>query len=176
MDISNIMQNGAQAFQSKMDADGDGQIEISDLVPALTNLFTNAKGDMDISSILSGLNAGGLTSVAQSWLGEGDNEAIDGEQTKELFGLSTISAFASKVGIQVEQAVEGLQEAVPNIIDQASSGAESLMDIAGDLFEGDTASAEALLGDAMTTVSDAASSVSSAVDGFVQGDGDNKTA
>lgn len=174
MDISSIMQNSAKAFQSKLDADGDGQIELSDLVPALTNLVTNAKGDMDISSILSGLNAGGLTSVAKSWLGDGENEAIDGEQIKSLLGLSTISAFASKLGVQMEQAVEGLQEALPKIIDQASTGADSLMDIAGDLFEGDTDSAKALWGDAVTTASNAASSVSAAVSDFTKDD-DNKT-
>nr|CAA6823345.1 MAG: Unknown protein [uncultured Thiotrichaceae bacterium] len=174
MDISNIMQNGAQAFQSKLDADGDGQIEVSDLVPALTDLFTNIKGDMDISSILSGLNAGGLTSVAQSWLGDGENEAIDGEQVTSLLGMDTISSFAGKLGVQVEQAVGGLQEALPGIIDQASSGAESLADIAGDLFEGDTSSAEALLGDAADTITGAASTVTAAVGDIIQGD--DKTA
>lgn len=169
------MQKGAQAFQSKLDTDGDGQIEISDLVPALTNLFTNAKGDMDLSSILSNLKAGGLVSAAQSWLGDGENAAIDGEQTKALLGLDTITEFADKVGLQVEQAVDGLQEAIPQIVDQASTGAESLKDIAGDLLKGDTASVEALFGDTASTVSDAASSVSSAVSDFVQGNDTQNT-
>lgn len=174
MDISNIMKNGAQAFQSKLDADGDGKIEVSDLVPALTDLFTNAKGDMDISSILSGMNAGGLTSLAQSWLGEGENESIEGEQVTHVLGLGTIATFADKLGVKVEQAVTGLQEAMPQIIDQASSGAESLMDIAGDLFEGDTTSAKALLGDTATRVSAAAAAFTAPVGDAAQDD--SKTA
>lgn len=170
MDISSIMRDGAQAFQSKLDADGDGQIEVSDLVPALTDLFTNKDGEMDISSMISGLNAGGLTSIAQSWLGDGDNEAIDGEQVTGLLGMGTISSLASKLGVQVEQAVDGLQEAIPSIIDQASNSVDSVAEIAGDLFEGDTSSAEALFGDAVEKVTEVAASVSDTVSDFIQED------
>ncbi|MEZ5537892.1 MAG: YidB family protein [Thiolinea sp.] len=157
MDINKIMQDGAHAFQSKLDADGDGQIEISDLVPALKNLFTNENGDMDVSSMLSNLNADGLSAKVQSWLGSGENEAIEGEQLTNALGMDSISSFASQLGLKVDQAVAGLQEAVPNIIDQASNGAESLMDIAGDLLGGDTSSAAELfgLGDSDSLVSDA---------------------
>lgn len=158
MDINKIMQEGAQAFQNKMDADGDGQIEISDLVPALKNLFTNENGDMDISSMLANLNADGLSTKVQSWFGNGENEAIEGEQLTSVLGMDSISSFADQLGLKVDQAVNGLQEAVPNIIDQATNGAESLMDIAGDLLGGDTSSAAELLGlgDAGEAVADAA--------------------
>ena len=146
MDINKIMQDGAQAFQNKLDADGDGQIEISDLVPALKNLFTNENGDMDISALLSNLNADGLSTKVQSWLGSGENESIEGGQLTSALGMDSISDFADKLGLKVEQAVNGLQEAVPKIIDQASDGADSLMEIAGDLLGGDTSSAAELLG------------------------------
>ena len=78
MDISSLMQTGAQLFQSKLDTDGDGQIEISDLVPALSALFGNEEGEFDLSSITSKMSAGGLMEMAQSWMGDGENQPVSG--------------------------------------------------------------------------------------------------
>ena len=133
MDISSIMQTGAQMFQGKLDADGDGQIEISDLIPALTGLFNNEAGEFDVSSIISNLGSGNLMEMAQSWLGDGENAPVSGEQISEMLGADKISAFASQLGLSEDQALGGLQEAVPGIIDKVSSGG-SLMDMAGDLM------------------------------------------
>lgn len=145
MDLTAIMQTAAQTFQGKLDADGDGQIEISDLIPALTGLFSNDAGEFDISSIMENLNAGGLMSLAQSWLGDGDNEPVSGEQITNILGSDKISAFASQLGLSEDQAIGGLQEAVPSIIDQVSSGG-SLMDMAGSLLGGDNSAASGGLG------------------------------
>lgn len=148
MDISSVMQVAAQAFQGKLDADGDGQIEISDLIPALTGLFSNDDGDFDVGSIMSNLSGGGLASIAQSWLGDGDNEAVSGEQITDMLGSDKISSFASQLGLSEEQAVGGLTEAVPNIIDQVSSGG-SLTDLAGmasSMLGGDGGGAGGIMG------------------------------
>ncbi|MGB0847217.1 MAG: YidB family protein [Thiolinea sp.] len=145
MDISSIMQTGAQLFQGKLDADGDGQIEISDLVPALTGLFSNEAGDFDVSSIMSNMNAGGLMEMAQSWLGDGENQAISGDQITQMLGSEKVSAFASQLGLSEDQALGGLQEAVPGIIDQVSNGG-SLMDMAGSLMSEASSSGGGIMG------------------------------
>ena len=140
MDISILMQSGAQLFQSKLDTDGDGQIEISDLVPALSALFGNEQGEFDLSSITSKMSAGGLMEMAQSWMGDGENQPVSGEQITEMLGADKVSAFADQLGISKESALGGLQEAVPGIIDQASSG--GLMDMAGSVLGQVTDSAQ----------------------------------
>ncbi len=144
MDISSIMQVGAQQFQDKLDSDGDGQIEISDLVPALSALFSNEQGEFDLSSITSNLGAGGMMDMVQSWMGDGENQAVSGEQITEMLGADKVSAFAEQLGISPENALDGLQEAIPGIIDQASSG--GLMDMASSVLGQSAGSAGGIMG------------------------------
>ena len=144
MDISSIMQTGAQLFQSKLDTDGDGQIEISDLVPALAALFGNEQGEFDLSAITSNMSAGGLMDMVQSWLGDGENQPVSGEQITEMLGADKVAAFADQLGISTESALGGLQEAVPGIIDQASSG--GLMDMANSVLSQSNGSAGGIMG------------------------------
>ncbi|MEZ5448996.1 MAG: YidB family protein [Thiolinea sp.] len=144
MDISSIMQMAAQTFQGKLDADGDGQIEISDLIPALQTLFTNGAGEFDFSSVIANLSGGGLGSIVQSWLGDGANAAVSGDQLTQLLGADKITSFADQLGLSTGQAVSGLQAAVPSMIDQASSGG-SLLELAGGLLGGGNAAGNDLL-------------------------------
>ncbi len=129
MDMGDIMQIGAQLFQSKLDKDGDG-LDIGDITSALTGLVSGDDGNIDISSIVSSLNAGGLMSLASSWLGDGDNEEIAPEQVTEIFGSEKISEFAGKLGLDEGSALNGLTEAIPAIMDKASSGG-NLLDAVG---------------------------------------------
>jgi len=130
MDMGDIIQVGAQLFQSKLDQDGDG-IDMGDIVSALTGLVSGSDGNVDMGSIMSSLNAGGLASLAASWLGDGDNEEIAPEQVKDIFGGDKISEFASKLGLDEDSALSGLTSAIPAIMDKSSSGGSLLDSIGG---------------------------------------------
>ena len=130
MDMGDIMQIGAQLFQSKLDKDGDG-LDIGDITSALTGLVSGDDGNIDISSIVSSLNAGGLMSLASSWLGDGDNEEIAPEQVTDIFGSEKISEFAGKLGLDEGSAISGLTGAIPAIMDKASSGGNLLDSVGG---------------------------------------------
>lgn len=129
MDMGDIIQIGAQLFQSKLDKDGDG-IDIGDITSALTGLVSGDDGNVDMGSIMSNLNAGGLVSLATSWLGDGDNAEIAPEQVKDIFGSDKISEFAGKLGLDEDSALSGLTSAIPAIMDKSSSGG-SLLDSVG---------------------------------------------
>ena len=130
MDMGDIIQIGAQLFQSKLDKDGDG-IDIGDITSALTGLVSGDDGSVDMGSIMSNLNAGGLASLAASWLGDGDNAEIAPEQVKDIFGGDKISEFASKLGLDEDSALGGLTSASPTIMDKSSSGGSLLDSIGG---------------------------------------------
>lgn len=128
-----LLQLGAQLFQGQLDQDGDGQIEITEIMSALGGLIGNenaADGGLDFGNLLSNMDAGGLMDMAQSWLGDGANEAVGGDQLTQMFGQDKISAFADQLGISEDQALKGLQEAVPNMVDKGSEGG-SLLDMVG---------------------------------------------
>ncbi len=130
MDMGDIIQIGAQLFQTKLDKDGDG-LDIGDITSAISGLVSDDDGNIDISSIISNLNSGGFASLVGSWLGDGDNDEIEPSQIQEIFGSDKISEFAEKLGLDEDSALNGLAGAIPTIIDKSSSGGSLLDSIGG---------------------------------------------
>ena len=135
-----LMQIGAQLLQSKL----GGNAQTGDIVSALSGLLGGENG-FDIASLVSKMQGnGGLASMAASWLGDGDNAAISGNQVKEIFGADKVAEFASKLNVDEGTAVNGLADVLPEMINQGSSGgslldsvggASGLMGMAGKLFK-----------------------------------------
>jgi len=130
MDIKEIIEIGAQLFKGKVGSAG-GNMKSADIVSALTGLLANKKGGIDLSSIVSNLDAGGLMNIAASWLGDGSNNSISGSQISKLFGSKKISSFASKLGLDKDTAVDGLTAAIPGIMDKSSKGGSLVSSIGG---------------------------------------------
>lgn len=129
MEMGNLMQLGAQLFQSQLDKDHDGKLEITEIASALMGLMNNqgsqaqAGGLGGLASMISGMQGGndsGLASLAASWLGNGANQQPSGGQLTQMFGQDKIAAFAQQLGISQDQALNGLQATVPNVVDKAS--------------------------------------------------------
>ena len=132
MDISDILKIGAQAFQGNTDSSTDG-LDLKDISSALSGLMGGSEGEggINLSNLLSGMQSGGLASMAASWLGDGDNENISPTQVKELLGQDKIDEFSTKLGVDQENALNGLAAALPNVIDKSSSGGSLLDSIGG---------------------------------------------
>lgn len=136
MDINAILQSGARLFQDQLDTDRDGKVETAEITSALASLLGNNQGQLNLSSVISGMQSGGnsdLMSLAASWLGKGENAPVSGNQLEQIFGHDKIAAFSKQLGISETSAFNGLQEAVPTVIDKASPDG-TLMDIGGQLL------------------------------------------
>ena len=146
MDITNLMKIAAQAFMnsSKSGEAGSG-LDIGTLISAISGLLGSGQGGVDLSSLISKMNAGGFDSLVDSWLGDGANQSISSDQIKNIFGSDEISEFASRLELSREEAVGGLSEAIPQMVDKASSGG-SLLDSIGGL-SGALGMAGKLIGD-----------------------------
>ncbi len=131
MNLNDLIQLGATVFRdSNLSGDAGSQLDIEAIGSALSGL-TGGSGQLDIGSILESLNSGGLAEVASSWLGDGANERISPDQVSEVIGSDKISDFASKLGLGIDEAAGGLSEALPQMIDKASSGGSILDSIGG---------------------------------------------
>jgi uncharacterized protein YidB (DUF937 family) len=132
MDISGLLKMGAQIFiDSKRSGDAGSALGADDLTSALSRLTGGSgSGDFDLGSLLSKMNSGGLGALAQSWLGDGSNDAISASQVTDMFGADKISEFATMLGLSNEEAAGGLSEALPEMVDNASRGG-SLLDSLG---------------------------------------------
>ncbi len=143
MDLGNLLEMGAKVF-SKSDLSGDAgtNLDLSSLTSALSEL-TGGDGGFDLGGLLQKFESGGLADMVTSWLGDGENAGISPDQISNILGSDKLSEFAAKLGLSPDEAAGGLSDALPQMVDKASSGGSILdsigglqgaMDIAGKLF------------------------------------------
>ena len=140
MDMGDLLKMGADAFiQSKMSGDAGSGLNSDMLSSALGSLMGGGNsstdngggGGLDIGAILSNMDTGGLGDIAKSWLGDGANNNISTDQVSNMFGADKISDFASQLGLSQDEAAGGLTDALPKMVDNASSGGSLLDSIGG---------------------------------------------
>jgi len=134
MDMGDLIKMGASAFiKSKMSGDTGSGLDLGSLTSALSGLTggNNDNGGMDLGSILGKMQGGGMADMAQSWLGDGDNAPMEDSHVTEMFGADKISEFASQLGMSESEAIGGLRDAMPEMVNNASSGGSLLDSIGG---------------------------------------------
>jgi uncharacterized protein YidB (DUF937 family) len=134
MDMGDLLKMGASAFMnSNRSGEAGSGLDLGSLTSALSGLTggSSDNGGFDIGSLLGNMQSGGLADIAQSWLGDGDNAEISDEHVTQMFGQDKISEFASQLGVSQEEAVGGLRDALPQMVDNASSGGSLLDSIGG---------------------------------------------
>lgn len=112
-----------QIVMNKMGGAGNS----GDAASALNEL-AGGSGGFDLGDIVKQFQGqgGDLAARARSWLGDGANESISATQIKEAIGDDKIAAFASKLGIDGEQASSKLAQILPELIDKSSQGGNLL--------------------------------------------------
>lgn len=130
MDMNQVMQVGAQFFQARLDSNQDGQVDATEIANALSGLISNEQGQLDLAGLVGKMQSSNLMDLASSWLGDGPNAAIQPEQLSQLFSQEQIAGFAAKLGISPDSALNGLANALPEVVNNASSGG-SLLDAVG---------------------------------------------
>ncbi len=101
-----------------------------DTISGAMNGLIGDGDQFDLGSLVSNLQSGDLADVAASWLGDGENASISTDQIQNLMGSDKISAAAAQLGTSEGSLLETLQEALPQLVDQSSSGG-SLLDSVG---------------------------------------------
>ncbi len=131
MNMDELLQMGAKMFsKSNLSGKVASNMDIGSLTSALSGL-TGEAGGFDLGKLVNNLDAGGLGSIAKSWLGDGENKGISPEQISSAIGADKITEFASKLGISAKEATGGLSEALPHMVDKASRGGSFLDSIGG---------------------------------------------
>ncbi len=127
MDLMDLLKVGGSLIQGNSD-DATTGLDIGDIAGALGGLLGNAEGGLDLSSIVGGLASNGLGDIVGSWMGNGENASISMDQITDLLGSDKISEFASNLGLSEESAKGALADALPQVIDQATSGEGGMLD------------------------------------------------
>lgn len=123
-----LLELGGKLLKDKMgDLDND---TISSLLGGVLGGGDAAK--LDLGGFVDKLKGSNLGNLADSWLGDGDNDEISPEQMKEIVGADKIKELAEKSGKDEDSLLDGLRDVVPRLIDQSSKGG-SLLDSLGGL-------------------------------------------
>lgn len=118
-----LMDLGAQLLSDKLGGQGDNNAISS----ALSSLLGDGQGNVDLQALAGKIaQDGNLGDALSSWLGDGANNAISAESVTALFGENKLAEFAAQFGASTGDAAGGLAEALPQIMDKASSGGNLL--------------------------------------------------
>jgi uncharacterized protein YidB (DUF937 family) len=75
-----------------------------------------------VSGIVSELQQKGLGDTVKSWVGTGPNQPISADQLHQALGAGAVSALAAKVGINPQDLLARLAQALPTAIDKLTPG------------------------------------------------------
>ena len=124
-----IMELGSKLLNDNMGLNVDPETMQS----AISGLLGDGQGGVDLAGLVGKMTQNGdLGALVNSWLGDGANSAISAESVQGLLGEDALANFASAIGADTGSATQGLTDALPQMMDQASSGG-SLLDAAGGL-------------------------------------------
>jgi len=124
-----LMQLGTQLLSSKL---GNG-VNSGSVTSVLGSLLSGSDGQANLGGVIAAMQGKGLGSIAESWLGDGDNADISTDQVREVIGNDKITEMASQLNTDEGSLLDGLKDALPQIIDKSSSGG-SLLGSASDLL------------------------------------------
>lgn len=75
-----------------------------------------------LGGLLGKLQAGGLGSKTQSWVGTGANEDVDPDELERALGTDTVAKLAADAGVSHDEARTGLAAMLPKLIDNVTPG------------------------------------------------------
>ena len=105
----------------------------SDLLQSVIGglLGGSGKQGIDLGSLVGGLKNSGLADIADSWLGDGDNEDISRSQIENLLGADKVQEAASQLGADQNDLLRSLQKMIPQVVDKSSRGGNLLDSVGG---------------------------------------------
>jgi len=103
----------------------------SDAIGGVLDGLLGGGDKADIGGMVEGLKAKGLGGVADSWLGDGENEEISADQLKDALGEEQVAEAAAKLGTDEGSLLDGLKDTLPQLVDKASSGGSLLGGLGG---------------------------------------------
>ena len=126
MDFNDLFKMGAELIQNNSD-DATTSLDTNSISSAIGGLLQGNDGNLDLSGIMSSLSNGNLSEIVNSWLGNGENMPIDTAQITQLLGADKVEEFASSLGLSFDSASQALSDALPQVIDKATTGEDNIV-------------------------------------------------
>ncbi len=107
-------------------------LDTKGVLDALQSLTEDGSSEFSITDIVSKISSNKeLEGILRSWLGNGENRPIDNNTVRNIFDSKQLEEFASKIGINSDDASSLLANVLPNLVDRSSSE-ENLLESIGE--------------------------------------------
>ena len=103
----------------------------SDAVGAVMDQLLGSGDKVDLAGLVGQFQQNGLGEAAASWLGDGANASVSAEQVQSALGAAEVAQAADKLGMDQAALLNGLKDALPQLIDKSSSGGSLLGSMGG---------------------------------------------
>jgi uncharacterized protein YidB (DUF937 family) len=80
----------------------------------------NAKGGSGVQGMMSQLTSNGLGQQLQSWIGQGKNQPVTGEQIRQVADPAMLSQLAEQAHISPEEASNHVAQVLPEMMDKVT--------------------------------------------------------
>ena len=77
-----------------------------------------------LEGIIRSFQQGGLGDIVNSWVANGQNLPVSGEQVESVLGGSALQDLAAQLGVSPQQASSSLADVLPQLIDQMTPNGE----------------------------------------------------
>ena len=104
---------------SQSQQQGGGQAQ---LVSAAMEFVNNQPGGLN--GLIEKFQQGGLGDVVQSWIGNGENQAVSADQIHSVLGSDAVAGLAQKVGLQPDQVGGLLAQVLPHVVNAGTPNGE----------------------------------------------------
>ncbi|MFI9829869.1 YidB family protein [Streptomyces sp. NPDC051913] len=81
-------------------------------------------GDNPLGGLLDTLAKSGLAEQKESWLGNGENQAVTGAQIQQALPDDTLQEVAKEAGVSPDQAADALAQELPQAVDRMTPNGE----------------------------------------------------
>jgi len=93
------------------------------LLQAVLQLVNNPRTG-GLEGIIRSFRQGGLGELVDSWVANGENLPVSGEQIESVLGGSALQDLAAQIGVSPQQASGSLAEVLPQLIDRMTPNGE----------------------------------------------------
>jgi len=114
--LGNLMGSYLGGTQERNPVSSGSQMQGGNLLLQIALMMLQQNGGLE--GVLGKFRQGGLAQQADSWVSTGQNMEVSGDQVQQVFGPSTISDLASKLGIPAGQAGLVMAQILPELINQ----------------------------------------------------------
>lgn len=95
------------------------------LLQAMSDMLSNDGLHGGLGGLIAKFQQAGLGEVIGSWISNGQNQPVSGDQLTEVLGSNAISGLAQKMGLNPDAAADQLSNLLPGLIDKLTPSGQT---------------------------------------------------